>query len=182
MSDKGDVLKFLAHGFRYPEEQHFIEKGWEVLKRLSSELKIPMVEFDPSVGLQFLQTEYVRLFINSPQGIAAPPYASYYISKGRLLFQEGADEALGFYREAGLEPVLRGEPPDHIATELAFAGHLLDSGNQPLLLRFISQHLMVWFPDFLERLLTASPAGWYSQLGRVTESIVKKIMEEGGNK
>ncbi len=180
MSGNGDAFRFLAHGFQYPEEQEFIEIGWEVLKGLSHDLDLPIGQFDTSTELPVLQTEYVRLFINSPTGVVAPPYASHYISRSQLLFQEGADEALCFYREVGMEPESGIEPPDHIATELAFVSYLLDSGNSEHLLRFVSQHLMVWYPKFLDRLLSARPAEWYCQLGRVTGVMLKKIMQEGG--
>ncbi len=175
MSELGDAFRFLARGFQYPTELKFIQIGWEVIEKLSKDLSITVPTNTPPQNLKELQTEYVRLFISSPLGVAAPPYASYYMNKTGLLLQEGAQEALRFYREIGVEPENSSEPPDHISLELAFVGMLLDQNRVHLLNTFIKQHMMIWYPNFLKDLLKATPSYWYQQLGLLTQALLEKI-------
>ena len=180
MSGNGEAFKFLANGFLYPEDVEFLESGWNVLQGLSQDLGVLFQVPDGPSNLHELQSEYVRLFVSSSTGELAPPYASCYLSRSRLLHQEPAREALDYYREVGIEPESSIEPPDHLATELAFVAHLLELGHHSLLMRFAEHHLLKWFPLFLTRLLGLRPLPWYRHLGLITGAMLEKINEKGG--
>ena len=168
---------FFANAFQYPDSSSLIEKGTQLLGSLSRDFGVPFHSM-PHPALGELQVEYMRLFVNSPAGVAAPPYASYYRHDARLLFQEGMVEAEGFYREAALAPPEGPEPPDHISTELAFVGTLLDSGRDDILARFLESHVLRWYPAFHECLAAARPASWYMLLADVTGASLKRLHEE----
>ncbi|WP_456432822.1 TorD/DmsD family molecular chaperone [Thermosulfuriphilus sp.] len=125
-----------------------------------------------------LRAEYTRLFISAPFGAEAPPYASVYLSPEGLLFQRPHDEALSFYRQAGLEVEGAGEPADHLAFELAFVGRLLEEESGPLLDDFLHKHLLRWYPAFLKRLLAAEPHPYFGFLARLTGEVLQKLSEE----
>jgi len=181
MSGNGEAFRFLANGFLYPEDGDFIDAGWRVLSGLSHDLSLPFdLQMDPPDLIE-LQAEYIRLFISTPTRQLAPPYASCYLSRSRLLNQEAAQEALNYYREVGVEPKSSTEPPDHIATELAFVAHLIDHGHVTLLSRFLEGHLLKWYPRFFSLLLQLEPPLWYRQLGKVTGALLEKIHQKGGH-
>ena len=168
---------FLSRGFTYPETASFLGTD-KPLRLLAGDLGIDVPEQLVPDSLTDMQAEYVRLFINAMGGVGAPPYASVYINHAGILCQQGYDEALSFYSEAGLEPVGNGESPDHIAHELAFVGLLLDQGQDELAERFLEKHLGRWYPAFLEKLLNAEPDPFYRALGQVTDLCLKHAKKE----
>jgi len=169
---------FLSAAFVYPEQDN-IKSISEVLNSLASDMGMDNVPQDTlNIPFEDLQAEYVRLFINSPGGVAAPPYASIYIHNSGLLLQQGHDQALAFYRKAGLEPVESNEYGDHLSHELAFVGRLFDKNDDELLCEFLEEHLLKWYPDFLQRLLAANPCPFYSLLGQVTDLCLKHMKEK----
>jgi len=151
-----------------------------VLGCLSTDLGIELnrQEAELRISPTDLQAEYVRLFINSPAGIPAPPYASIYIGKRGILLQQGHDEAMGFYKLAGLETIESTECEDHIAFELAFIGHLIEDERLDLLHEFIHEHVLKWYPEFLERLQSAQPCHFYKILGQITGLCLQQILTE----
>ena len=177
MPYRSHPFNFLANAFLYPEDISFFKNGLKVLEELAELLKVgsPVASIPP---LRELQEEYMRLFVNSPEGVVAPPYASFYRHGQRLLFQEGYDEAIAFYQEAGLQPVDRAEPADHISHELAFVGILLDAGELGILERFLDKHLLKWYPQFQNRLSKVSSARWYPWLGKITGNLLQKLDKE----
>jgi len=170
---------FLSTAFSYPEHDN--------LKQMSAAVSalawdMGMRDIEPEAlnknAHDELQAEYVRLFINAPGNVAAPPYASIYIQNRGILFQQGHGQAVAFYHKAGLEPVESGECGDHISHELAFIGQLLDEQNEPLLHDFLSKHVFKWYPFFLQRLLDSQPCLFYKILGQVTDLCLKQINKE----
>lgn len=123
-------------------------------------------------ALEALKSDYTRLFIG-PGKLPAPPWESVYVSGEDLLFQPSTLEVRDAYRKAGYQATgYPHEADDHLATELGFMEALAkdsqaaydanDSEKLRLLLSqqtmFLAQHLNVWLPQFVERLLnTESP-------------------------
>jgi len=125
-----------------------------------------------------LREAYTRLFINSPEGVPAPPYASFYVAGQGLLMQEGHDHARDFYLRAGLEPVNDNEPADFLPVELFFVSVLLDKGDYSLLAEFAGRHLWAWFQLFEQRLHAAVPHPYYGLMAKLTLFYLRKLNEE----
>ena len=158
------LILLLSHLWDYPRVE-LLEEAKNVLE------KIGLGPEDPPI----LSQEYVRLFVNAPGGVPAPPYASYYLTG--LLAQEPAKEALSFYAWEGLFP--KGpEPADHLSYELAFVAHLLSQGRKDTLGEFMGQHFWRWFPRFKAALSAAKPHPFYLSLAEITEEVLRTLEEE----
>lgn len=167
----------LAQAFSFPERSPADSGLVQALTALARDLGVSHnggleISRDPA------RAEYTRLFVNAPSGVPAPPYASVYIAGARILMQQGLDQARAYYREAGLSPQGGVEPEDHISTELAFVGALLDAGREDLLEGFLRKHLLIWYPRFMERLLEAGPHPFYAVAARVTWQFLKSLCQE----
>jgi len=170
---------FLSESFSYPETDTLAEKSRAlVLLAQDLGLDVPVAEEISAIPFIDLQAEYVRLFINSADGVFAPPYASIYVNDAGILHQQGYDDALSFYARAEMAPAETTESPDHIAHELAFVGLLLDAENNKLLAGFLSGHLCVWYSGFLQRLQDAQANSFYSVLGQVTNLCLTHLQKE----
>jgi len=169
---------FLANCFSYPDED-IVEGTVEALSLLAKDLGLEVEPEDFGLlSLSQQQAEYVRLFINGPGGVAAPPYASVYINNAGILRQQGYEQALAMYCRAGLEPRESSESPDHISHELAFIGLLVELGDSHLLDTFIEDHFSVWYPAFHDRLIRAEPIPFYEILAQVTDLCLHQIRKE----
>jgi len=170
---------FLANCFSYPEDEDILEGTVDALSLLAEDMGLEgdQVHIERMPLLDH-QAEYVRLFINGPGGVAAPPYASVYINNAGVLRQQGYEQALAMYCRAGLEPKESCESPDHISHELAFIGLLVELGDHRLLDTFIDDHFSVWYPAFHERLIRAEPTPFYEILAQVTNLCLHQIRKE----
>lgn len=166
MEDIGKFILFLSYLWDYPRKD-FIGQGLDILSHLGFNTH--------DLNIQTLQEEYVRLFINAPSGVPAPPYASVYLTG--MVAQEPALEALSFYERVGLRPE-GSDPPDHLSWELAFIAHLIEREQKELLREFLEQHFWRWFPRFKGALLAASPHPFYRNLLEVTEQVLQNIKED----
>ena len=137
-----------------------------------------LVDSINATTLDDLQAEYTRLFINAPHKVPAPPYASVYLSEKGQLFQDGYDDAVKFYLDAGLEPVQGPEPADNIFYELEFVAMLLEYKKNDLLCSFLESHLLKWYPKFLDNLLAANPHIYYDVIARFTMSNLEDLKKE----
>lgn len=121
------------------------------------------------------QSDHVRLFLNAPGGVAAPPYASWYLD-GQLL-GPATTWAARAYASQGLEaePGAR-EPADYIGAELEFMYFLVRhemaarrTGDGEALraalgsqARFVREHLARWLPAFIERVRAHQPGAVFA--------------------
>jgi len=105
------------------------------------------------------EEERVRLFVNAPGGVPAPPYGSWW-REGQLAGETTADVA-AWYREDGLEPGR--SPADWLPAELEYLQVLLQHQRAALLTGsddlardarareagFLEAHVAPWLPRFI---------------------------------
>ena len=174
---QSQIFYFLSKAFCYPWKSPDENGTLDAVLKLAADLGInpkQPIEIDEKTA----QAEYTRLFVNAPTGVPCPPYSSVYLFGSGILMQKGHEEAFSFYKQAGITPDTGSEPEDHISTELAFVAHLIEQNNLDLLSRFLSQHLLKWYPTFLKRLASASPHPYYELLGRLTWLFLQNLSQE----
>ncbi len=174
-ADWSQLFILLAKLWDYPT--NLSPETKEVLEKLHEDLGLSTSEEAFSIKDEELREEYTRLFINTPLGVPAPPFASVY-KGGGLLCQKPMEEAMAFYRRAGVGPASENEPADYLPLELAFVAYLLTEGKTELLREFLNKHLLSWFPLFREALLKAQPHQFFVALVSLTEALLSKLNEE----
>jgi len=132
--------------------------------------------------------DQVRLFVNAPDGVPAPPYASWYLD--RRLLGPSCDWAAEQYREQALEVAAdAGKPADYVGTGLEYMHFLCRHIHAARLTgdraafelaraaqrRFFQDHLVRWLPEFAARIRAAAPGGVYA---RVADLLVGFCEEE----
>ncbi len=172
---QSQISYLLSKIFSYPEQDPDQSGLTNALAGLAKDLNI---NTNVHITSDIAKSEYTRLFVNAPGGVAAPPYASVYIAGAKVIMQQGLDDALRHYREAEIEPDSGPEPADHISVELAFVGQLLESGNEKLLQKFLQGHLLKWYPVFMEKLLAAEPHPYYETAARLTWIFLQNLGQE----
>ena len=127
-------------------------------------------------GLETFQEEYLRLFVNAPDGVAAPPYASFYTEE--RLHGRATLEASSFYEQFGILPGGEGgEPPDYIVYELEFLSFLctLEEKEAEAVRSqgaFFHRHLAPWVDLFLTRVTQNSRLAYFQVLGAFTRGFL----------
>lgn len=138
--------------------------------------------------LESLRIDYSKLFVG-PYKLLAPPYGSVYLEGGRVMGDSTMD-ARNWYREEGLDIALK-EAPDHIIMELEFMYCLIlkeieaikDSNSEAVgyylkkQKSFLETHLGRWVSAFAENVKANAETGFYENLGRLTESFIKKDLK-----
>lgn len=167
------------------------EEQEDVLTRIGVFLRTVGAKLEEPAFLEELKTEYMRLFVG-PDRLIAPPWESVYCGEDAMLFQKVTLEVREIYRGFGLQP--EGYPhvaDDSLALELAFMAKLaeravedLHSGDETGLGRllessedFLTRHLLVWIPKFLERMQKASTQHLYPQLCVALDAFLKRDRE-----
>ena len=164
------------------------EEESDPLNRIGPFLQKLGTKKDDPDFIQELKAEYTRLFIG-PDKLVAPPWESVYCGEDAMLFQEVTLKVRETYRRFGLQP--EGYPhvaDDSLALELAFMAKLseramedLHNGDELGLGRllessedFLTQHLLVWIPKFLERMQKAKTQLMYPQLCVALNAFLKR--------
>ena len=158
----------LARCWRQPDEA--------LVDAIESGALDAVVQGIETVDLQRMRTEHARLFVG-PNGPPCPPYESVY----RDGEGEGSGNVLGpstkavvrWYREygLGLDPDWP-DLPDHVATELEFAGHLAAVESPDTVEQFLDEHPRQWFGAFLERVRVETREPFYLELADATDCAV----------
>ena len=163
------------------------EKG-DVLDRVGPLLEGVRAKVNDPAIREDVKAEYMHLFVG-PDKLVAPPWESVYRGEDAMLFQEVTLEVREIYRGFGLLP--EGYPhvaDDSLALELAFMaklaeraledlhnedevglGRLIESSEE-----FLSRHLLLWIPKFLERMQKARTQFLYPQLCVVLDAFLKR--------
>jgi len=133
------------------------------------------------------QTDHARLFVNTRQGVAAPPYASWYLD--RQLVGPSARWVERAYADQGLERAPdAGEPPDYVGAELEFlhflARHELaarstgDEQSLRLVLdsekTFVLDHVSQWLPAFTTHIRNAEPGPVFAAACTLLSAVVRE--------
>jgi TorA-specific chaperone len=140
---------------------------------------------DTDTLFTYLEEAYVRLFINSRNGITAPLYASCYIdnnASGENAPLMGPPAVLMKQRfkskGLSLSDTLH-EPPDHLSIELEYLYFLLKKGwsdNDPALLSeavsFAGEAMLPWVTILRERIADENRCRFYPLITSVTVSII----------
>lgn len=171
---------------QYPlqENSREIESGILDIKRYFDEHDVTTCTED----YEKLHWDYTRMFIG-PMSLPAPPWASYYLEKDQLLFQNVTYQVGSMYRKYGLgiNNQLGREADDHIGLELDFLFHLCQLTGQELereriadtleLLRdqkeFIENHLLAYVPQFCTRVINSAETDFYRGLAKVLSGSIK---------
>ena len=113
-------------------------------------------KFDTDQSLfDHLNECYVRLFVNSKEGITAPLYQSCYEYENAPMMGESAIKMMDRFKSKGLSMENRlHEPPDHIAVELEYLFFLLqeDGVDQNEINAFAGKTMLPWVKMFNHRL------------------------------
>ncbi len=137
--------------------------------------------------IQKLAAEYMRLFVG-PGQVPVPPFESCYRTSSGLVMQEVTSQVRRAYLEAGLlVRRLHSDPDDHMAVEWEFLYALASKAVAALsrgdaaeadswLARrriFLQDHLLQWTRQFCERLLAATPSGFFRGLALFTQGVTE---------
>lgn len=138
-------------------------------------------------GLEELSSEYVRLFIG-PNKLPAPPWASVYLGKEGIMFDEGTLEVRNIYRSFGYLPEAYPKvADDHLAIELAFVsalyGKALDGEQEGDEVKrdryragirdFLTDHMAAWLEPFERQLAESKHTdGFYHTAVKLAKKLV----------
>jgi TorA maturation chaperone TorD len=149
---------------------------------------VALCEALESASANDVAAEHVRLFVNAPGGVAAPPYAGWYLD-GALGGASSAHVADAYARQCLEVAEDAGQPADYIATELEFL-HLLcrhqlaarTTNDTPALeaareaeAAFLLGHFCRWVPRFASAIRDAAPGPVF---GSVAELLAALCAEE----
>lgn len=98
--------------------------------------------------IELLQVDYTRLFINSVPHVLAPPYGSFYLAGGGILYGASAEKTRNFYRQQGFDLALAADIPDSLTNALQFLSFLHEQGRVDAELQFIRTLFRPWFCKF----------------------------------
>ena len=124
---------------------------------LLNNIKSIINKFDTHQSLyEHLNECYVRLFVNSREGIIAPLYESCYEFENAPMMGMAAEKMKNCYTSKGLsmESIVH-EPPDHLAIELEYLFFLLQEGKKLIPEEaglFIAETMLPWIIVFNQRL------------------------------
>lgn len=194
------VLSFLSRIFLQPADKTIMENlkkedllshwplpGDSITREEINRLKSFIQHWTPAC-LAKMTFDYTRLFTGLEKTLA-PPYASIYLGRERIVFDAETLEVRGWYRRYGLKSRHRhNEPDDHIGLELSFLAHLCRLGaeadefsrRESLLKdmhRFLSQHVMTWVPDFFALVKKHAETPFYTGWAYLTEETVKSLTD-----
>ena len=177
-----------AYGLLAEAEDDVMARACKFLTEVREDMQKP--EF-----LDRVKNEYTVLFIG-PAKLVAPPWESVYRNKQEMLFQECTLAVREFYRKFNMLPEnFMRVPDDGLALEIHFMSKLaqraldaLQTDNMDLLKYylngqkiFLTNHLCVWIPMFLERMAQAPTDYLYPQMCLILDDFLKKdknVVEE----
>jgi TorA maturation chaperone TorD len=196
-AQRGAAFGLLSFLYLYPEKRHleFLETGGlEELEELCDLLQVPTGDVlenlrsrlkaggeERAALLLDLERDYTRLFINAYPRMVAPPYGSVYLDGKGKVWGESTSRVNNLYREAGLEIAEDFHNiPDHAAAELNFAAFLLsepgegEGSGSDIYMKLVTEHLALWMPLFLQRVIEGARQPLYALLAETTASLVQK--------
>lgn len=198
-----DALRLLIHIFWSKDGK----KNWAELVQTSKSVwvslqNVPELGLDLAPALQDinrllsslstdelqteLESEFVRLFINTRGGISASLFHSYYYDEHNLLMNKPATEMAQLLEdiEMGTGPEM-GDPPDHLCVELEYLLFLLEHCNHDAdkdlvehIHIFACKFMLPWVSEFQKRIPAGQPASFFSQKAMVLKQLLIIIGKE----
>jgi|APHig6443718053_1056840.scaffolds.fasta_scaffold188802_2 TorA maturation chaperone TorD len=171
---------FLVQSFQYPDQTWLTTSYFDLLvscvQHLNLDINAQLLRqhYDNSNGLEIVQTEYTRLFINAVPTVVAPPYSSVYLDTDAQLYGPSAEWVRQFYQQHGFTLTGEADIPDHLVRELEFLALLTDEGQQQAADLFLKQHFRVWFPRFKERVEANSDNDFYRLLTALVDFFTRE--------
>jgi len=149
-------LRAISRMFRYPDAKTLSAPIPQEMGAKARALLAAGQRFEPFR----LETEYVRLFVNSLPELPCAPYGSVYL-EGTVMGVSTVEVAK-IYEKYGLET---DELPDHIAVECQFLAWLREQDEQAMEVgedcAFLLGHLRRWLVPFLAKVEQHDRLGWY---------------------
>ncbi len=148
------------------------------------------VEEDPEF-LSKVKSEYMRLLVG-PGRLIAYPWASTYLGKEKMLFQESTLKVRETYRKYGFRTQeYKKVADDHIAIELHFmskmsqlAKEAFDNDNEARMVyflkaqvEFIKEHMLKWVPKYSKDIEESETTYLYPQFAKAVESFINTDLE-----
>lgn len=124
-----------------------------------------------------LYRAYQRLFVG-PGHFEAPPWGSVYLDKSCVLYGSSLFELREWMHIHGIEMLWnKKEPEDHAGTLLLLAGWVAEE-KPSLLAELLSEHILPWFPTFLDEFEKSADNPFYEGLARLTHETVTAVARE----
>jgi TorA-specific chaperone len=196
-----DALKQLCRLFWGPDvdqcREIFQGKYFSPLEALKAQLDDKSVDglqkIDTVVGsftdkdtlCNYLEENFVRLFISHKEGIVAPLYQSCYEFENAPLMGASATMMTDRFESKGLSITqnLR-EPPDHLSVEMEYLYYLLEKGwsdGDDILVEeavsFASENMLPWIRQFAMRLNEERGPSFYFFAAFVLSGLLQFIAE-----
>jgi TorA maturation chaperone TorD len=130
--------------------------------------------------LDGLAADYAAIYLNGSYG--ASPCESVWVSDDHLICQEAMFALRDLYATQGLTaPNWRRRPDDHLVFQLQFLAHSLRRGEDmealAQLARFLDEHLLLWLPDFAQRVASRCDTAFYAALTLLTAAWVDQLRD-----
>lgn len=184
--DLQNIFGCLAVLFREPSVE-IAERLDSLVAVLDEEIRLPAHCFselktfcahtfvdEPVSRLGALWSEYIPLFV-SGRPIEAAPYASLYLSPDGSLLGEETTRLRKVYSSFNYHFQPQGSLLlDHIAVELEFIYHLLNTGHFQPAEHFYHNHLAPFLVSWLPRVY-ASGRPFYGPLGQIIENLQQSL-------
>ncbi len=164
-------------------EDSFIKEIWSVQAERLDILR-EQIRNTNEEALLDIRRDYAKLFYG-PMKLLAPPYESVY-REDHVVMGHCTVEVIQFYKEFGLQlsPEIK-NLPDHVMVELDFLGYIESEKNyytsdsdefiyfQEGKDLFLTEHVLKWVNQFIEKTKTHALTGYYSLLAPMLESHIK---------
>lgn len=124
------------------------------------EYPTPEVADRCGIGIEELESRYIRLFVNNLGGVAAPPYAGCFLDKQDRLNFMSAFSGFCLEHDIRIDPV---QPPDYIPMMMeVLAMHLNDDAQRETLLSLTADYYRDWPQGFAAALQEHDDVGIYT--------------------
>lgn len=162
---------------RIPAFAGDLDKAPEPFARVFTGLVEAWSPDDPAGFCQRMETEYVRIFINTKGGVAAPLYHSAYQPGSPGLMGPAAADMARRLAESGLAVGAEGEPPDHLCIEIEYLSHLLAAGDSgiPEPARGFARVMSEWVHDFQSAVKRSDPPAAYGLAADALAAVIDHL-------
>jgi TorA-specific chaperone len=159
---------------RIPAFAEDLGKAPEELAGVFADLVKAWSPDDPAGFCRRMESEYVRIFINTKGGVAAPLYHSVYQAGSSGLMGPAARDMARRISESGLAIGAEGEPADHLCVEIEYLSRLLAGGGPgiPEPAMGFARVMSEWIPDFRDAVKRSDPPAAY---GLAADALVAVI-------